>query len=621
MPGLCALFLLLVGCNEASKRDEPPVPQSTEELQRAIGAVLQETKTPGAGVVLVSKDEVLWEAGVGSADIATEREVTPETMFRAGSISKSFVAIALLKLREQGKVRLDDRLRDLVGDVEFANPWESTDPLRLVHLLEHTSGFNDIMVREYAASVPNSDHRESLAFDPRPRTSRWRPGRFFSYSNAGYALAGYAVERASGEPFDRYIEDEVFAPLQMTTATFLMTDTVRQRLAIGYGSDGVTATPYEHILGRSSGALNVTPRELAHLVQMLLNRGTYQGTRLLEPESVARLETSATGLGTTGRAGYGLGNYASFYKGFRFQGHGGALNSYVARYAYAPDRGVGYVLMLNSGNRSALERIEKLILGYLTRDWGTAAIPPAQPSDESLRQFAGYYEPHTPRVELERFIDRLLGVQHAAVGSDGFKVSGLVGEPMTLLPAGRAGLFRGEEESEPSIAFVEADGEMYGVSSLPGRTNYRRVPGWWVWGQWGVAGFCAVMMLSAVLFALVWVPRKLLGWMQGVRHMSVRVLPLVAVLLLVTAFTLLIAGATNEPIERFGTPTVWSVGFCVLTWLFAGTAVAGLAQAVRARSWNMNKWVRRHALLVSLANVVVACYLGYWGIIGLRTWA
>lgn len=619
---LAATLVLSVGCNGDSKKGEPPPPQSTEELRQAIEAVLLDTKTPGASVVLASMDQVLWAEGIGSADLASGQEVTPETMFRAGSISKSFVAIALLKLQEQGKVRLDDRLRDLVGDVEFANPWESTDPLRLVHLLEHTSGFDELGVRDWAAAAPDCELRVSLAVDPRPRTSRWRPGSFYSYSNAGYALAGYAVERASGEPFDHYIENEVFAPLQMTTATFLQTETVRQRLATGYGPDGVTATSYEHVPGRSAGALNVTPIELVHLVQMLLNRGVFRGTRLLEPESVDRLQSAATGLGATGRARYGLGNYPTFYKGFRFHGHGGAIESYVARYGYAPDRGVGYVLMLNSFNRSALEQTEKLILGYLTRDWGTASLPTATVSDDRLRQFAGYYEPHTPRVESERFVDRLLGVQQVAVAGGGLKVNGLAGE-MTLLPAGGDGLFRGEEESDATVAFVESDGEMFAVSmnSQQGRTNYRRTPGWWVWGQRAIAVFCAVMMLSAVLFALVWVPRKLLGRMRGVRHISVRALPVVAVFLVAAATALLIAGSADYPDERFGVPTVWSVGFCVLTWLFAGTAIVGLMQTIRAQRWEVNRWVRRHALLVSVANVVVVGYLGYWGIIGLRTWA
>ncbi len=122
------------------KGDEPRVPQTTEELEHAIAAVLRETHVPGAGVVLVSKDEVLWSAGIGLADRNAGRTVTPQTMFRLAG-KASFVALATLKLQEEGKLRLEDRLSDLVGDVEFSNPWEKSDPLRLVHLLEHTSGF------------------------------------------------------------------------------------------------------------------------------------------------------------------------------------------------------------------------------------------------------------------------------------------------------------------------------------------------------------------------------------------------------------------------------------------------------------------------------------------------
>lgn len=620
--GLVALPLLSLGCAPEPKKEEPPVPQSTEELKQAIAAVLQETKTPGAGVVLVSRDQVLWTAGIGLADRATGREVTPETMFRAGSISKSFVALALLKLQEEGKLRLDDRLRDRVGDVEFANPWDESDPLRLVHLLEHTSGFDEIPLREFATSVPDSDLRESLAFDPRARKSRWRPGRFFSYSNAGYALAGYAVERVSGRPFDRYLGEEIFAPLRMPTASYLLTDTVRKNLATGYLEDGVTALPYEHILGRSSGALNTTPGELAHLVQLLLNRGTYQGVRLLKPESIDRMETPATGLGTaTGlSAGYGLANYMTSYKGFRFHGHAGALPSFRAVYGYAPDHGVGYVFMMNANNPEALERCGKLIMAHLTRDRAAPAKAAAR-SEEQLQSFSGYYEPHTPRLELTRYLDRLLGIKHVTVENGTLRVVGLADEPMSLVPTGETGLFRREDDPVATIAFVEADGEFYAVSGMPRLGNYRRVSAFYAWGQGVVVAYCVVMTLSAVLFPLVWVPRKLLGRMRGVRHLSVRLLPLLAVVWIIAGFGLLFAGAVSNPLERFGTPTVWAVGLCVLTWLFAVTTMAGLVQALRARRWEVNRWVRGHVLLVSISNVTILGYTAYWGLIGLRTWA
>ena len=106
--------------------------------------------------------------------------------------------------------------------------------------------------------------------------------------------------------------------------------------------------------------------------------------------------------------------------------------------------------------------------------------------------------------------------------------------------------------------------------------------------------------------------------MKGVQHMNVRLLPLAAVLCLVAAFGLFLASMASDPIERLGNPTVWSVGFCMLTWIFAMTSIAGFVQAIQAHRWDVHPGVRRHAFLVSTANVSVLVYLAYWGIIGLR---
>jgi CubicO group peptidase (beta-lactamase class C family) len=619
-----AMLLLAFGCAPEPKKVEPPTPATVEELEQAIIRVLHETKTPGAGVVLVSKDKVLWTAGIGVADRATGRQVTPDTVFRAGSISKSFVALAVLKLQEEGKLHLDDRLRDLVGDMEFANPWEETDPVRLAHVIEHTAGFDDITVREYAGNVPDISVRDALAFESRPRTSRWRPGRFMSYSNAGPPLVAYAIERVTGRTFDRYMEEEIFKPLGIKTASFLLTDAVAENLAKCYRSDGVTEVPYWHIIPRPSGALNTTPSELARFVQLLLDRGTCQGVRLLNPESIDRMETPATSAAARKglRRGYGLGNFMwPSYEGFRFQGHSGGGPGFLANYAYAPDHGVGYVVMINSDSFAAADRIDKLVLGYLTRDLAKPAPPTAVVPEQRLQGFAGYYEPHTPRVETLRFMERLLGLQHIAVDGGVLRASSLAGPPKMLIPVDDKGLFRGENDPAATMAFVEDDGERFLDGGMLLMGNYRQVPAWWVWGQGAIVVFSLVIMLSAVVFPLVWMPRRFLGRMNGVQHMNVRLLPLAAVLCLVAAFGLFLASITSAPIERLGNPTLWSVGFCVLTWLFAITTIAGLVQAIRARHWDIRPAVRRHALLVSTANVIVLAYLAYWGIIGLRTWA
>jgi len=129
-------------------------------------------------------------------------------------------------------------------------------------------------------------------------------------------------------------------------------------------------------------------------------------------------------------------------------------------------------------------------------------------------------------------------------------------------------------------------------------------------------------MLSSVLFALVWVPRKLLRRMKGVPYLSIRVVPLLSVLCLAGAFGLVVLASLDAEalLTRFGKMTIWSVAFWAVTWLFALGAVGGLVQIFRARKEPILRLVYIHALLVSLANVIVLLYLAYWGIIGLRTW-
>ena len=111
-------------------------PKSIPELQAVIETILKDTRTPGAAIAIVSRNQTEWVAGIGKADLAANQPVTTNTLFRLGSISKSFVAIAALQLQEAGKLKLSDTVKQWVPDVAFVNPWESTQPLRLVHLLE-----------------------------------------------------------------------------------------------------------------------------------------------------------------------------------------------------------------------------------------------------------------------------------------------------------------------------------------------------------------------------------------------------------------------------------------------------------------------------------------------------
>lgn len=593
---------------------EKVVPRSLEELDAKIREVLAKRKTPAVVYALFGRDGVKAATGIGKADVASGREATGDTLFRIGSISKMFVGLSALMLQEEGRLSLDDTMRSRAPEIAFENPWEATDPVRLVHLLEHTAGFDDLTLREYAHNRLVT-LKEGLEYEPRSRRSRWRPGTRMSYCNSGPPMVAYAIEKVTGRRFEDFVAERLFAPLAMATATYFKPEPAQA--ATLYHPDGTTPYPYWEIMVRPSGSINASAAELAHLGVMLLNRGRYEGRELLPPAAIDRLErpttTYAARAGVT--AGYALGNYASFEGGFELHGHDGGVDGGLARLAYLKDAGVGFVAMINSGNGDAAQDLSHLLRNYLTRDLPKPASAPTVPVPASVATaFTGWYMPDSPRQEMLRFLERLLGLARVRLDGDRLTVRPLLGAARTFLAEGPT-TFRRDDRPAATLALLETpEGRL-----LQSDSTARQVSTLSAWLQIGLAALAVLLMLSAPLFALVWVPRWLLGRLKGAPHLAARAFPLAAVLSLAAAFSLFVA-SDDDLISRFGNPTRWSVGFCALTVVFALAAVLGLWRALRVPAGEGNRWARVHAILVAGANTAAAAYLFYWGIIGMRTW-
>ena len=123
----------------AQDEEETIVPQTIDELLTAIDAVLQEHDTPGIAIAIVNEDGPEYIGALGMADVESGTAADADTLFRIGSTSKMFVGLSVLQLVEEGRLSFEDKLADLAPEIEFENPWEETDPVRLVHLLEHTT--------------------------------------------------------------------------------------------------------------------------------------------------------------------------------------------------------------------------------------------------------------------------------------------------------------------------------------------------------------------------------------------------------------------------------------------------------------------------------------------------
>lgn len=622
MPVLKTVLVCILTVTSAYALDaKAPAPRDTGELQAQIEAILKKTHTPGAGVAIASRDGPEWVAGIGMADVAANIPATPATLFRIGSVSKGFVSLSVLKLQMEGKLSLQDTLRSRAPDLEFTNRWEETDPVRIVNLLEHTSGWDDLALREYAYSpAREATLKEGLAYNPKSRTSRWRPGSGFAYANSGPAAAAYVVEKVTGQVFEDYVDQNWFRPLQMSTASYFDTPQVESRLTRLYHKDGTTTYPYWHIIMRPAGSINASAREMANYLQFYLNRGSFHGVQLLPPEAIDRMEAPTTTFAAREglKTGYGLGNYAIVRDRWVFHGHDGGVEGGLAQLAYLPDADVGYVFMMNSSNGGAYGQITGLLRAYVTRNLPLPAFPPkARVPPEIAREYAGWYEPATTRPGRVLFIVRIMGLTSMKVHKEGLSLRGIFGGSRWFAAvSGR--LFRRDNETVPMLALISdrSEGTRFELSG----DTFRRIPAWIPRLELSVAAAAFLLMATSVGFSLVWVPRRIFGDLRSVGYLRVRAMPVLATLSLLSAFVLVMLTA-EEPLGRLGRPTFWSVGIFVSILAFALFAVLGLALALRFRNHGIRPLVWWHAFAASAVLTVVAAYLAFWGVIGWRPWA
>jgi CubicO group peptidase (beta-lactamase class C family) len=608
-----------------AKKDELPHPKTTEEFQSAAKKVLDTERVPGAGIALVSNGSVLWCGGIGKADLSQNRDITCDTEFRVGSISKTFVSLALLKLEEEGRINLQSRLQDAAPEVPFKNPWESTNPVRIVNLLEHTAGFDDMALREVynTKDFPSISILDVLKKFPDPQNVRWPPSTRFSYSNPDYGVAGYLIEKISGQPWTTYIRNNVFTPLEISAGDFDLTPQNRALLAQGYQRpDGKQIQPvaYKEIYLRPAGDLKASPAELAKLLQFFLRRGSTNEKQLLKPETVARMEYPLTPLSARNglRLGYGLANYTEVEGGVVTHGHDGGIDGFLSSYRYMPEQNWGYVVLLNGDfSGKALGELNTLAIDFLSKDFPKPQPPVPQLSAAELEKFTGFYADCAPRKQLLAFLGDLLDGKRVRIQNNQLAISGMFSRPKPILAVGK-NLFRQEKAPEATIAFFpNASGRMCLVGFGENRTAYsERINLLWPYLRLFVLALCGIFLASSLLYAIFWILLWLLHRLKEVKHLNVRAVPFFAALSLIVSFF-----CGGKSLDALGAFSLWSVLFFLGTVAFAALSLIGLYLAVSVPRDEIHPAIRTHSLLVSLACCILTIFFAHWHLLALRLWA
>ncbi len=623
---LCAILAaaLVAGRATPPPRQQPasPVPASLPELQQEIQAILTRNHVPGAGIALVAKDHIIWEGGVGEARLATHTPVTADTMFRLGSITKSFVALALLQLQEQGKIDLNSKLAAVAPMLPFRNPWEATDPVTVAEVLEHTAGFDDMSPSEvYNLSGPEKmDPFDASQRFSQALVSRWPPGTRMAYSNPDYGVAGYLIWKASGLQFDQYIEQNLLQPLGMNVSGFTLTDKMYAQLAQGYDGVPPHPVPYLHIYLGPAGDLKSSPAELAALVQMFLNDGKAGDQQIVSAASIERMEYPETTLAARAglKEGYGFANAANFSGPVVGHGHDGGIAGFLSSYEYMAHQGVGFVAMINSDSGdAALEAIDHLLARYLLAGQSLPAPPTATIPPDQLAKFTGYYEKENPRNQMTTFLDVLLDGAHVSLSRGQLYLkSGWLGRAQPLVPTG-GNQFRLVDQAAPSTIFFRGPDGREVLATAAGEEFFGERRGeLWPFLRFVLVHLALFLIATSFVFALWWMPLKLLGRRKGTPGIALRLMPILAGLSLVGAYLIL----AYTPIWVLGVYTMASVGVWLLTWLFAAFSVLGLVLAWRARWQGVHRGVFWHSLVVILACCGLTIYMAYWHLLGIQLW-
>lgn len=375
----------------------------------------------GASVVIVKDGKVIAQKGYGVADKSTGQAVDPaSTVFRIASVSKTFTAVAAMQLIEQGKIGLTDDIKKIISDLNVVNPFDV--PVTVEHLLTHTTGFEirdpkpEDLHRDFSKNVSIEDY----VHDNMPPVVR-KPGSSYMYDNFASMLLGLVVEKASGMPFETYMQKHVLDPLGMTSSGFKLEGSLKERLATGYNAAGQRVEPYAVTpTVMPQGGMLTTAEDMGKFMAAFLQGGATDSGRILEAKTVEQMEVYRSSIhpllpDTT----YG------FEAPFQIPGAGssskiitkaGDLTDFSSYLFFIPEQKVGVFLTYNQQGVLRNLLYPQFIQTFYPQYAAPSQLAEYKPSIDELNKFTGYFAD----LRIKSIISNVKPGQAALTISDSF---------------------------------------------------------------------------------------------------------------------------------------------------------------------------------------------------------
>jgi len=331
------IFILLFLCAPSIWAAETPAGKAD-----ALLAGLIQTNDPGFAVLVAQNGKILFEKGCGLADREHDVPVTPQTIFRIGSMTKQFTASAILKLQEEGKLSVKDKLSKYIPDFPRGNE------VTLRQLLTHTSGIHDYSPKpDHWSNVAKPTTTEALIGEIKKSPYDFDPGTKWRYDNSGYTLLGYIVEKVSGQSYGNFLRANFFQPLGMTNTGVYRANLGLSHEAMGYslGTNGFGQPFYIHpSWNGGDGALYSTVDDLYRWNEGIFNGRVLDAASLKAAFTPVAMEVSQFNSGN----GYGFGWFVRRYRGLRDISHSGGVPGFSSLLLRLPDEKFTVVILANA---------------------------------------------------------------------------------------------------------------------------------------------------------------------------------------------------------------------------------------------------------------------------------
>jgi len=476
------------------------VAQDNETLDGKLKKAVTNENLTGAVWSTIS-DDIITTGAIGLKNADTKEILENDDRVLIGSVTKTLIATAILRLASQGKLDIDSPVHKILPKILFDNPWRENNPVTIRDLLNHTSGIEDARFWQVFSTESTSTTPLEYIFSKNPSVLKVRtiPGTRFSYSNMGYSFLGLIIEKITQEPYENYLDKNLLVPLGMNSSTFQFTtqkgENVDQHLAMGHFDNGTTQENIPMFL-RPAGQFTTTAKDMALLAKFLMSDGVINEKSFIDKELLNQMgnpiSTESYKNGLTSGYQFGL-SYRDRY-GVVGKFHRGNTIGYRATFYLFPEQKKGFFISYNTDSETAnYENFNSIFINYLGIN-KPQKLKVKNNLPSNIKDFYGYYKMNPVRFEMFAYLDLLFNSIKVEQENNKLILQSIQNETYSLLPVGN-NLFRKEDRVNPSHV-------LYKNGSVPiisdGLVTYEKVNTTYLALMW----LSLILGLTGIIFIL-----------------------------------------------------------------------------------------------------------------------